>query len=214
MPDSPHPPATPDGVHAPYAEWLSVERDAPDALAPAERRRLAEHLAGCAACRAERRSLERLDSLLAGERVAVRPDFAGSVMAALPAAAWEGRARRAWRLPLAVALLLAVAAGALMALGTGAGAGTGLPGIVAAMADLAASAVLAGSGLLWASWRGLSLALDRLVAGSGAGVALLILVVSLDLLLASFVLRRRRRPASSTADAASSPSGRGRSSRP
>lgn len=205
MAHTPLPPAASDELHAPYAEWLNVERDAPEALGAEERRRLADHLSGCPACRAERESLARLDALLAAERIEVRADFASSVMAALPAAGWEGRSRAAWRLPLAVALMLALAAGALFS--TGAGAGGGLPAIAAALADLAASAVLAGSGLLWASWRGLSLALDRALAG-GAAVAFLVLVVSVDLLLASYLLRRRRRMAEA-AEAAESGGTRG-----
>jgi hypothetical protein len=90
-----------------------LDLEAEGALPPREAAALARHLAGCADCRAEREALARLHRALAASRLPVRDGFAERVMAALPAAGWEARHPRAWRLPLALLVLLAGSAAAL-----------------------------------------------------------------------------------------------------
>jgi hypothetical protein len=176
--------------HEQLREWITLEREPGGMLTREERRELALHLPGCPDCRRERDEYARLDALLAENAVPVRDGFRKDVMASLSAAGWEGRARRAWRLPVAVMVLLAAAAGWVVAApGGGAGAAGALSGALAALGDMASTGLLAASGLLWASWRGFGLALDAYLA-PGAAVALFVLVVSLDVLLLSILVRR------------------------
>lgn len=177
--------------HEQLREWIALEREPGDLLSPDERRRLAEHVAGCRGCREEREAYARLGALLAEDAVPVRAGFRDDVMASLPAAGWEGRAPRAWRLPVAVMAALAVAAGWIVASPATGGGGTAgaLGGALAALGDMAATGLLAASGLLWASWRGFGLAVDAYLA-PGAAIALFVLVVSLDVLLLSILVRR------------------------
>lgn len=179
--------------HAELREWLTLEREPGDLLGRAERRRLEEHLAVCSACREERRRLERLDALLASRAIRVRRGFRDEVMRSLPAAGWEGRSRRSVAFAGAVAAALVIAAVAvpvLMPPGAGEAPG-GVAWVAGAFLDMLATGVLAATGMLWASWRGLGMALDSVLA-PGATVALAILVVSLDVLLLSFLLRSGR----------------------
>ncbi len=175
--------------HEQLREWITLEREPGDLLSLDERRRLAEHVAGCRECREEREAYARLDALLAEDAVPVRDGFRDDVMASLSAAGWEGRAPRAWRLPVAVMAALAIAAGWIVA-SPAAGGGTvgALGGALAALGDMAATGLLAASGLLWASWRGFGLAVDAYLA-PGAAIALFVLVVSLDVLLLSILVR-------------------------
>lgn len=181
-----------------YHEWLDQELDGD--LPAARAAALAAHLAGCADCRLERRALAGLRDTLAAGRVAVNPNFAAEVMAALPAAGWEARSPRAWRLPMAAFALLAGAAAALAGVST-AQLYPGTPFLAAAgaVADLVAAAVVAGAGLAGASWSGIGLAVGELLAGSKATLAAFAgLVVGLDLVLL-FLLRRRPAAAASGA---------------
>lgn len=182
----------PDG-HEELREWLTLEREPGELLGRVERRRLEEHLAVCSACREERRRLERLDALLASRAVSVRRGFRDEVLRSLPAAGWEGRSRRSVALAGAVAAALVIAAVAvpvLMPAGAGEASG-GVAWVAGAFLDMLATGVLAATGMLWASWRGLGMALDAVLA-PGATVALAILVVSLDVLLLSFLVRSGR----------------------
>jgi anti-sigma factor RsiW len=175
---------------ATFREWLDLDADGE--LAPERRGRLDRHLADCPTCEAERRDLERLGLALSNARLAVRPDFKESVMAALPAVGWEGRAPRAWRLPAAVFALLAVAAALVLGvLAPGATAGSSLVGAFGAVAGLLRATTLAGAGLLAASWKAGGLIVSEVIASPLALGAFTVLVLCLNLLL--FTLLRRRR---------------------
>ena len=178
--------------HDRYREWLTLEGEAGAELRADEQRLLADHLADCSACRAERGVLARLDAVLSEARIGVRDGFRDDVMLSLPAAGWESRSPRSWRLPVAVMLLFGMAAALLLGVHS-AGTASGLPlaGALGAMAEAVTTGVLAGTGMLWASWRGVGLALDTLLSPA-ATVALVVLVLSLDVLILALVARRNR----------------------
>ncbi len=187
------PPNRPEPAgHDRLREWLTLEREPGNLLGRQERRSLDDHLAECAECRSERRALARLDHLLVNGVVPVRDGFRDEVLAALPAAGWEARSPRAWRAPLAVMLALVAAAAVLLGAQSGSVPG-GFAGAFAALGQMVLTGVLAATGLLWASWRGLGLALDASLSPASA-IALIALVVSLDVLVLA-LLSRRRRPA-------------------
>jgi hypothetical protein len=192
--------------HAVYEEWVELELDG--RLGDEQRSRLAAHAAECARCRAARRSQARLASLLAATRVEAEPGFRERVLAALPAAGWEARHPRAWRLPLAAfALLGGLAAALLGASSAHVEPGGSLVGALLALGGLARAALLAGAGLLGASWKGVGLAMRELLDSPLDLAALGLLVLCLDLLLLSLV--RRRRPAHGAARTATGPRRRG-----
>lgn len=169
-------------------------------------RELDRHLEDCAACREARAGYARLDALMASSAIAVSPELAVEVMRSLPPAGWEGRSPRAWRLPIAVALVLAGASVLLASFGSG-GSGGSLVGALGAVGDLLATGALAATGMLWASWRGAGVALDGLLTPGGTA-ALVILVASVDLVLLTLLTRRPPRPGSPQAARAASRDGR------
>jgi hypothetical protein len=178
-------------------EWLDLEADGarPGDLRAPERAAMARHLEGCAACRAEREAAAAVHRTLAAARVPVRAGFKDEVMAALPAAGWEARSPRAWRLPLALFAALAGAAALLAGVGS-ARMAPDLPFLaaLAALGGLFESALLAGAGLLAASWSGAGAVVGELVATSKLNLAAFVLLVAgVDVLL--FSLLRRRTPA-------------------
>jgi hypothetical protein len=137
---------------------------------------------------------DQLDTLLAAAALPVRAGFRADVMRSLPAAGWEARSPRAWALPVAVLVLLALTTALVVGMPTAGTEGGGVTsGAAGAILDMIATGALAATGMLWASWRGMGLALDALLS-PGAAFALLVLVVSLDALLLSFLVRRRRAP--------------------
>jgi anti-sigma factor RsiW len=175
--------------HQDYRDLLQMQADGE--LSRLEAQQLDRHLASCAGCRRERRELARLDELL---------------VAALPSAAWESRHPASWA--AGVALVLGLGGGAF-ALTSGAGVSASpLAEIFVAVLDLFRSSLLAGAGLLDASWRGLGLALGRLFDGSLVNlVAFGILVLGVDALFLRLLLktRRRVRRAAATRDADGDP---------
>ena len=176
--------------HKDYLDLLQMQADGE--LTRLDGQRLDRHLASCAACRAERRELARLDELLAAASVPVRPEFRDEVVAALPSAAWESRHPASWAAGVALAVLLG---GGAFALTSGAGVTTSpLAEIFVAVFDLFRSSLVAGAGLLDASWRGLGLALARLFDGSWINLAAFaVFVIGVDALFLRLLLRTRRR---------------------
>ena len=176
--------------HKDYHELLQMQADGE--LSRLEAQRLERHLASCPGCREERRELARLDELLGAARIAVRADFRDEVVAALPDAGWQNRHPASWAAGVALVFLLG---GGAFALTSGAGvAAAPLAEIFVAVLDLFRSSLLAGAGLLDASWRGLGLALDRLFDGSLVNlVAFGVFVIGVDALFLRLLLRTRRR---------------------
>lgn len=156
-----------------------LDLDLEELLAPADKARLEEHLAGCAECRHERASLQAVHLRLATSVVQPREGFTGEVMRALVPAPWEARAVVVWRWPFAMLLALGGIAAVLLG---GAAAEleprAGSFDAFIALARLLESAALAGAGLLGASWRGLGSGLAEWLGASkthlaAAGVLLL-----------------------------------------
>ncbi len=175
----------------------ALDLDVDGALAPDERAEVDVHLAECASCRAERDRLARLGDRLASARVSAREGFAAEVMRALPPAAWEARTARSWRWPAALLLLLGGLSAILLG-NAAAGLEPQAPGISAfvALARLAESALLAGAGLVGASWQGLGVGLAGWLAASRANVAaVVLLLVALNLLLFRLIRSPRRKAA-------------------
>lgn len=175
--------------HETLQEWLNLDHEG--ALAPGERALLADHLALCGDCQRRRDQLGALDRLLAAERLPVRPTFRQAVMASLPAAGWEARAPRTWRLPAAAVVLFGSLAAALAVSGRGAGSAPGLAPLLA-VAEMLKAATLAGAGLLNASWKGVGMVVGEVMASPLSLAMFALLVVCLNLLV--FTLVRRRRP--------------------
>jgi predicted anti-sigma-YlaC factor YlaD len=176
--------------HQDFQELLQMQADGE--LSRLEAQRLDRHLASCAGCREERRELARLDDLLAAASIPVRPGFRDEVVAALPSAAWESRHPASWAAGVALVLLLG---GGAFALTSGVGVTTSpLAEIFVAVLDLFRSSLLAGAGLLDASWRGLGLALGRLFDGSLLNlVAFGVFVIGVDVLFLRLLLKTRRK---------------------
>ncbi len=179
--------------HNTYREWLDLEADG-RLEGKEERARLEEHLASCAECRREREELQAFEGLLRRSAIAVRPDFRQAVMTSLPAAGWEARAAssaRTWRFPAAVLVLVGALAAALLLAGSES-ASSGFS-TLAAVGSLFRAAILAGAGLLAASWKGVGLVFERVISSPASLGAFGFLVICLNLLLIS--LLRRKRPA-------------------
>jgi anti-sigma factor RsiW len=173
--------------HSTYREWLNLDAD--DSLGAGERALLDEHLAGCAECRRERQEIESLDGLLRSAALPVRSDFQATVMSTLPTAGWEARSPRAWRFTALVILMLGGFAAALLIAGS-APATSGF-GALAAVAGMLQASAVAGAGLLGASWMGIGLVLDKMLASPLSLGAFGFLVLCLNLFLVSLIRRRK-----------------------
>lgn len=143
----------------------------------------------------ERAALARVSGLLAESRVAVRPDFRAAVMASLPPAGWESRHPRTWSFPLAACFLLATFAASAVVFflggGAGSGAGSALFGAAASIGNLLQAAVLAGAGLLTATWKGFGMAIGEALSSPVRMILFGAVVVGLNLLLISLLRRRK-----------------------
>jgi hypothetical protein len=123
-------------------------------------------------------------------------------MASLPAAAWARqlgrRSSAAWALPAAMVVVLGLGAALILGAGAGQVSDHHAWGVGAALFDFLQATVLAGAGLLFATWRGVGMGLEELITESGTSfAALAVFVLFLDLL---FVLMLRRKPAKVAAD--------------
>lgn len=176
--------------HSTYREWLNLEAD--DRLSRDERARLEEHLATCPECRNELRERRALDDLLLQNRVAVRSGFRDDVLAALPVAGWEARSPRTWSLPAAAFVLLGMIAAAVLVFHSS-GFGSASSGLSAlfAVGGLFKATLLAGAGLLAATWKGAGLVFQELLSSPVNLGMFGVLVLCLNLLLISMVRRRR-----------------------
>jgi anti-sigma factor RsiW len=173
--------------HSTYREWLNLEIDG--CLPPGQQAQMEAHLSSCPECRAEREKLRALGDLLRRSTIQVPPDFSERVMAALPAAGWEARHPRTWSFPAAVFLLLgAIAAGVL---GSGSPRLGSLYALAVAVAGMLRAVVVAGAGLLAASWRGVGMVVADQLSSPISLTAFAILVLCLNLLLISLLRRRR-----------------------
>ncbi|HEV2856238.1 MAG TPA: zf-HC2 domain-containing protein [Thermoanaerobaculia bacterium] len=179
--------------HSTYREWLNLDADG--LLGSKERTLLEEHLASCPGCRREQEELAALEGLLRGSAVPVRSGFRDTVMASLQPAGWEARAPRAWGFPAAVIVLLGGLAAAFMVTGS-ASEPSGVSALLA-VGSLLQAALLAGAGLLTASWKGMGLLFEEVISSPVSLGAFGFLVLCLNLLLISLV--RRRRPARAAA---------------
>ena len=174
--------------HNTYREWLTLDADG--MLDGKERALLDDHLVSCADCQREREENLALDALIQRDALPVRADFHESVMSALPTAGWEARSPRAWRFTAAVIVLLGALAAALMIAGSSPSASSGL-GTLAAVAGMVQAAVVAGAGLLGASWKGLGMVIDKVIASPVSLGAFGFLVLALNLFLYSLIKRRK-----------------------
>ena len=168
-------------------ELLDLDVDA--GLGELERARLEDGLAAHDGLVAERRQLEALHVLMRESAIPVRPDFRDRVMAQLPSPAWQPSSVPPWALPLAMLLLTSVAGAFVLSFSTASAgpiAGTGV-----ALFDFFQVTALAGAGLIAASWRGLGLGLEELIASSGMSLAALVVFVTCLNLLFFSMLRRR-----------------------
>jgi len=164
--------------HEMAQEWLQLRLDGE--LPTLYRGRLERHLESCESCRRQADRLDVLRRTLAEVQVPVKAGFSQKVMDSLPGAAWETQRPRSWFAAAASLVLLLAGSAGLVALSGGA-AQLGPLGAIASMLE---RTVLAGAGLLNASWRGLGLALGELWSTSPlSGVALGLLVVALNILL-------------------------------
>ncbi len=178
--------------HDTYREWLDQSRTGE--LPAADEARLSRHLSECASCRAELEATKRLDTLLVSEQLEPRADLVEMVMARLPEAGWQARHPRSWGPALVALTMIAGAAAALV----GSGAAeieprTPFLGALAALFELFKGALLAGAGLLRASWHGVGLAVGNLLSRSLLDGSLTVIgVLSLDLLLLALYRRYGR----------------------
>jgi hypothetical protein len=178
--------------HSTYQEWLHSELDG--ALTTGERSQLRDHLVYCDQCKAEKEELIQLERLLADSHLPVRAEFCDEVMASLPASGWEARFPKSWIAALvAVVMLVAGAAALISSVGSGLEPAVPLAGAFVAILEMLQSSVLAGAGLLTASWKGLGLAFQELLGGSIWNLlAISALVFAVDFLLIRMLVRQGR----------------------
>ncbi len=193
---------------ATISQWLDLDLE--NELEPASKRELEQQLKARPELVAEQRMMAGLHEMLHQSKIAVQEDFSARVMESLPEPAWSPRQTSGW---LSVwgfpaALVLSLGIGAFLILG-GSAADSHMGGIFGAVADLLTSTLLAGSGLLFATWRGIGFGVEELLGGSkwnlaafGAGV------LCLNLLLYSLLKRRSARVAEVVSESSPRPGSR------
>lgn len=133
---------------------------------------------------AQERALRNLFAHLESSRLDVPPDFADRVMAALP----RRRPLVSWG--VAAAVLVAFGLGGLALLETS-GLGGGSLGLFSAIGDFVATSLVAGAGLIGATWSGVGTAVREWLGPSPVNwVIAAAVLLSLGLLLVSLVRRR------------------------
>lgn len=177
--------------HADYREWLNLEADG--RLPRNEQVRLEDHLATCSDCRSELAELRALEGFLLKSSLPVREGFRDDVIAALPVTGWEARGPRTWGFPAAMSILLCVIATAVIGSGQAGGEHAGL-GALSAIFGMFQATVLAGSGLLGASWKGLSLVFQEMLTSPMSLGMFGVFVLCLNILLISMIRRKRAVP--------------------
>ena len=178
-----------------------LQRHLDGVLSSQEQRLLDEGLRRAPDLAAEGRQLRSLATHMEAARIPVRGDFREQVMAALPPAAWEARAARSWRLPVA---FLAALVGSLVGLARwmpeSFQAQGPVAGTLAAVGDLLRASVVTGAGLLGATWKGLQAGAVELFAASPmTALGLLVLALGLNLLFFLGLRSRKRTRAQETA---------------
>lgn len=180
--------------HSEMLQWLE---EAIDGELDSSRSEVLEaHLSECAACRQENESVLRLHGMLSDDRVTVAPGFAARVMKALPVEAWQVRPARSFR--LAMVLLLVFASSSVLLLSASGVVGSAPFTLFGSVADLLATAALAGAGLLGATWQGVGLVLRDLLTGSPTTfIGFAAALVGIHLLLWRLLRPRQKARASS-----------------
>ena len=170
-------------------QWLDALADGSliEAMTEDERLRFAAEVGNDPRLEADRQCWEALHRILREDRIPVRDGFAEKVLTALPEPAWQPSSTRFYPGLVAALLICTIGATYLLAgLADQPLAGTGL-----ALADFLQTTLLAGSGLLAATWVGLGFGLEKVFATSGASLAAFaILVTCLNLLFVSLLRRR------------------------
>lgn len=179
---------TPQPDHIALRELLYLEPDGE--LNAGDRSRLQQHLAVCSDCQRERQELAQLNELVDRSTIPVDEEFTREVMDRLPPTGWETRSPSTWWVALAVVFGLAIASALLI--GTASDEVVSAVPLAAASAvwELLSSSVLAGAGLMAASWKGLGIAFQEVLGRSVWNmIAFGVIVICLDLLLLRYLLR-------------------------
>ncbi|MCP3957582.1 MAG: hypothetical protein GY719_06985 [bacterium] len=193
--------------NATWKQW--VDLDLEGELEAADKARLDDLLDSDDEARDERRALGSLHRMIDEDQIPVRAGFTARVMEALPRAWWE-RAETPAGLPkfaLPLAMMLIAALGAAMLIGGSEEAGR-FTGIGVALFDFMQMTFLAGTGMLFATWRGVGFGLQEMIGTSGTGLAVFALMVLCLNLLFFSMLRRRPRAAAQTAESGQASEGR------
>ena len=131
--------------------------------------------------------LDELDRLLTAYRIPIREGFTELVMETLPEVSWGRRRVGVWVAAIVLALAFAGTGAWLLGSGTASALGS-----IGALADLFVTGLLAGAGLLSASWSGLSTTVKAAASGSPSSIVVLGIAAAAVGLLLLLLLRRRR----------------------
>lgn len=170
------------------ARWMDLQAEG--LLNAAEKVRLDELLKGKQDRRlvAEQTCWDQLHAALREDHCPVREGFRDEVMASVDLSQWQERQASAWQLPVAAMMLLTL--GAVWSL-NGVAADSPAFGAASAIGDFVQTTLLAGAGVTVASWRGIGMGLEELLAGSAMQwVALSLMVACVNLLFFSLLRRR------------------------
>ncbi len=178
-------------------QWMMlVDLDKDGSLTPSERERLEAKLAAggplAESLAEEAGSLKALQSLLEQARVSVHPEFVDRVMAALETRR-AAQQRRSFVAVAAVLVALVTATVFLIGLSSApAEVAETAGGPLGALGDFFVTTLLAGAGLLGASWQGFGTALGRWLGESVLNlIGFAALVIGLNVLFFSLLRRRR-----------------------